>query len=181
MILVPHGLLKLESCGSKVASAAKDKILEWANDPQVAGFMHMLQLLTPKTYVCWNQHAIKLVLRSYSRSKPIKTAIYCKSKWLQEAEDASVVELNCSYEGSRPSSCFPNLRRQIFADFSHHVVGHGSGPSTWVWFSFFVPLVNPPHWCVWKWGYSHSIAILIGNVTISRVDLGCTHVQTNPC
>jgi hypothetical protein len=52
MILVPHGLLKLESCASKVASAAKDKILEWANDPQVAGFMHMLQLLTPKTYVC---------------------------------------------------------------------------------------------------------------------------------
>ena len=48
----PHGLLKLENCGSKVASAAKDKILEWANDPQVAGFMHMLQLLTPKTYVC---------------------------------------------------------------------------------------------------------------------------------
>ena len=68
----PHGLLKLENCGSKVASAAKDKILEWANDPQVAGFMHMLQLLTPKTYVCWNQHAIlfKLVLLSYSRSKP---------------------------------------------------------------------------------------------------------------
>ena len=45
---------------------------------------------------------------------------------------------------------------------------------------FFVPLVNPPHWCVWKCGYSHNIAFFWGNVTISRVDLGCTHVQTNP-
>ena len=63
-----------------------------------------------------------------------------------------------------------------FSDLSHHAVGHGSGPSTWVCFSFFVPLVNPPHWCL-----KMRIAILTGNVTISHVDLGCTHVQTNPC
>ena len=37
------------------------------------------------------------------------------------------------------------------------------------------------HWLIHHIGLKMRIAILIGNVTISHVDLGCTHVQTNPC
>jgi hypothetical protein len=75
---------------------------------------------------------------------------YCLTAELNQIKTAFLIKMT-SRSGGRISGrklflrglktkqfAFPTCAAANFSDFSHHAVGHGSGPSTWVCFSIFL-------------------------------------------